>query len=299
MPQNTTSVTFITGTASWNVNSWNTGTISNYTCTEAVGDRSFKGASFGTYGTVTKTAVATGAELVGYSGFNSTAGYSPNGTRLQQPYNSDYDFTGDFSISYWVKGSGQDTTVHWSDASGNNGWMIYHNANTSYFIDGTWDSYSAYQQVNSTTSLTGVWTKVEYIRRGGSLYYYLDGVLKHTYNSISGWTLTSTTAHQLAVYAGNTTNAFALLRISATASSEEQIKKMYNDEKHLFQTNAKATLYGTSDAVTALAYDDDTELLHVGTSAGRSDFQGLRRINNTTRAIGTAISAVDGFIVEE
>ena len=49
----------------------------------------------------------------------------------------------------------------------------------------------------------------------------------------------------------------------------------------------------------ALAYDDDTELLHVGTSAGRSDFHGLRRINNTTRAIGTAISAVDGFIVEE
>ena len=38
---------------------------------------------------------------------------------------------------------------------------------------------------------------------------------------------------------------------------------MYNDEKHLFPTNAKATLYGTSDAVTALAYDDDTELLHV------------------------------------
>ena len=91
----------------------------------------------------------------------------------------------------------------------------------------------------------------------------------------------------------------SLFRVSTTAPSAEQIAKIYNDEKHLFQENAKATLYGTSDAVTALAYDDDTELLHVGTSAGRSDFQGLRRINNTTRAIGTAISAVDGFIVEE
>jgi len=90
-----------------------------------------------------------------------------------------------------------------------------------------------------------------------------------------------------------------LIRISATVPSEEQIRKIYEDEKVLFQENAKATLYGTSDAVTALAYDDDTNLLHVGTSAGRSDFQGLRRINNTTRAIGTAISAVDGFIVEE
>ena len=91
----------------------------------------------------------------------------------------------------------------------------------------------------------------------------------------------------------------ANIRISKTAPSPEQIKKMYNDEKHLFQTNAKATLYGTSNAVTALAYDDSTELLHVGTSAGRSEFQGLNRVNNTTDAVGTAISASNGFIVEE
>jgi hypothetical protein len=58
--------------------------------------------------------------------------------------------------------------------------------------------------------------------------------------------------------------------------------KIYEDEKVLFQENAQATLYGSSDAVTALAYDDTTELLHVGTSAGRSVFQGLRRVDNTT-----------------
>jgi hypothetical protein len=96
-----------------------------------------------------------------------------------------------------------------------------------------------------------------------------------------------------------TTESLALLRVSATAPSEEQIKKMYNDEKHLFQENAKATLYGSSDAVTALAYDDDTELLHVGTSAGRSVFQGLNRVDNTTDAVGAAISASNGFIVED
>ena len=74
---------------------------------------------------------------------------------------------------------------------------------------------------------------------------------------------------------------------------------MYEDEKHLFQENAKATLYGSSDNVTALGYDEDTELLHVGTSAGRSDFQGLRRINNTTTAVTTAISASDELIAEQ
>jgi len=74
---------------------------------------------------------------------------------------------------------------------------------------------------------------------------------------------------------------------------------MYEDEKVLFQENAKATLYGSSDAVTALAYDDTTNLLHVGTSAGRSEFQGLRRINNTTTAVTTAISASNGLVTEQ
>ena len=91
----------------------------------------------------------------------------------------------------------------------------------------------------------------------------------------------------------------ALWRISRSAPSEEQVKKMYEDEKVLFQENAKATLYGSSDAVTALAYDDDTDLLHVGTSSGRSDFQGLRRINNTTTAVTTAITAQNEFIIEQ
>ena len=90
-----------------------------------------------------------------------------------------------------------------------------------------------------------------------------------------------------------------MLRVSATAPSQEQVKKMYDDEKMLFQENAKCTLYGSSDNVTALAYDEDTELLHVGTSSGRSDFQGLRRINNTTTAVTTAISASDELIAEQ
>jgi len=91
----------------------------------------------------------------------------------------------------------------------------------------------------------------------------------------------------------------ALARATATIPTASQIKKIYNDEKVLFQENAQATLYGTSDAVTALAHDDATNLLHVGTSAGRSVFQGLRRVSNTTTAVGTAISASNGLVVEE
>ncbi len=138
------------------------------------------------------------------------------------------------------------------------------------------------------------------VRRSGVLYFYVNGILKEQgamTNSITS------TAGQLGVgrdgnhYLGN--SSVALLRLSATAPTAEQIAKMYNDEKHLFATNAKATLYGTSNAVTALAYDDATELLHIGTSAGRSEFQGLNRVNNTTDAVGTAISASNGLVAED
>ena len=70
-------------------------------------------------------------------------------------------------------------------------------------------------------------------------------------------------------------------------------------KKVLFQENAKATLYGSSERVTALAYDDSTNLFYAGTSSGRSEFQGLRRINNTTEAVTTAISASNGLVAEQ
>ena len=74
---------------------------------------------------------------------------------------------------------------------------------------------------------------------------------------------------------------------------------MYRDERRFYAENAKITLYGTSDAVSGLAYDSTTNLLHVGTSNGRSDFEGLCRINNTTTAVTTAISASNGIIAEQ
>ena len=74
---------------------------------------------------------------------------------------------------------------------------------------------------------------------------------------------------------------------------------MYDDEKDLFIENAKCTLYGSSNAVTAVAFDDSNDNLHAGTSGGRSDFVGLNRINNTTTAVTTAISASNGLIIEQ
>jgi hypothetical protein len=303
-----TSVDFVMQAGSSNTELWVngnqhfTGTIDNVSVTEAVPDRSVKGNGLAVHGSPTVSAVATGAELKCISGFSTTAGYTANGTRLQQPYNSDLDFTGDWEISYWVNAAAShDITIHWTNATGGDGWMIYHNAGTSYFLDGNWDDYTSYMQTNSISSLKGRWCKTSYVCTSGILSYYLDGVAvtnSTATKNISTWNLTSTSAHQLAVYAGNTAHELTLFRISATAPSAEQIKEIYEAEKPMFQANAKCTLNGSSDAVTALAYDDSTELLHVGTSGGRSAFQGLRRVDETSTST-SEIAAQGGLIVEE
>jgi len=91
----------------------------------------------------------------------------------------------------------------------------------------------------------------------------------------------------------------ALARPTATIPTAEQIAKIYEDELPLFQENAACTLYGASDAVTALAHDPVTDLLHVGTSAGRSVFDGLERKSNTTDAVSATISVVGGLVAEK
>ena len=91
----------------------------------------------------------------------------------------------------------------------------------------------------------------------------------------------------------------ALVRIGKNPPSAEQVEMIYNDERDLYNENAKCTLYGTSSAITALGFDDSNGVLHAGTSAGRSDFRGLNRINNTTTPVTTAFAASNGLIVEE
>ncbi|NKX42555.1 hypothetical protein HGG71_13960 [Rhodobacteraceae bacterium R_SAG2] len=61
-----------------------------------------------------------------------------------------------------------------------------------------------------------------------------------------------------------TTAAMALFRITNSIPTADQIRRIYEEEKVLFQENAACAFFGTSDVVTALAHDPDTGLLHVG-----------------------------------
>ena len=255
-------------------------------------DRSVNNKGLIVNGTVTRTAVATGADLVAYSGFSAS-------NYLEQPYNSALDFgTGDFCVMGWVK---PDATASRTFISyeGGQGWQLDNYASSLRFWEYTpGGGNKALASATASTALQFICVVVT----GGVVSMYVNGSRvasgETTTRSFSNGTLRVGKGQSFLGY--NAANSqLSLIRISATAPTAEQIAKIYNDEKFLFQDNAQATLYGASDAVTALAHDDATNLLHVGTSAGRSVFQGLRRVENTTTAVGTAISASNSLVVEE
>ena len=255
-------------------------------------DRSVNNKGLQAYGSITKTPVATGADLVAYSGFSAN-------NYLALPYTSSLDFgVGDFSVCAWVK----------TNNVANNEWFIWKGDSSNYFSLRKYDTtcYPVFDVcgtvvTGSNSIADDKWHMIYGVRRGGISYLYVDGNLLAQQNAtgnVNAFTGLGVGASPTGT-APCVGSSISLVRISATTPSVDQIKKMYNDEKYLFQDNAKATLYGTSDAVTALAYDEDTQLLHVGTSSGRSVFQGLRRIDNTTTAVSASISASNGLVAEQ
>lgn len=266
-------------------------------------DRSVNNKGLAVYGTLTKTAVATNADLVGYTGFSAT-------NYLVQPYNSALAVgTGDICFMGWAKTSvsgNYELIFSYGFNLTNEFRVFFLNDGTGILLQATNNAFAgSYDSV--ATAIAGLrnWTHLTIIRKNLTNYQvYVNGVLVQN-STLAYFTTFSNTGNNSSFYFGNTSGgfttnqSFSLWRISTSVPSSEQILKIYNDEKALFQENSKAVLYGSSDAVTAIAYDDTTKLLHVGTSSGRSDFQGLERINNTTTAVTTAISASNGLIAEQ
>ena len=276
-------------------------------------DRSPKNNHLTVTGTISKTAVGTGSDLVYYSGYSSSNYLTKNG--IEAPG------TGDFSVSAWVKptslsGGGYFHLFSLGTSStggqgSSTGFVLKFTTTTSatsygispYFFNGDGGNNQGTYNANNYVPLLS-WGHIVAMRRNGVPYIYINGKKVQTGNS---WT-TNITDTYLTVFHGigyGEHGGFchtSLLRYSLTAPSDRQVQRMYDDEKMLFQDNAKATVYGSSgvtDLVRALAYDEVNDTYHVATPNGRSDFRGLRRINNTTTAVTTAISAHDGLIVEQ
>lgn len=290
-------LTFVaTGTTTYiscinDADSGGTGIYDNISCRLADVDRSVKAKGLQVFGSLTKAPVASGAQLMGYSGF-SAANY------LEQPYNSDLDFgTGNFCVMGWVIPTiGDQSLFYRGDGTSNVPGGINIWANGGSYLKSFIDNLSTYLE-----GLTvGAWNHVAYVRTSGVVAVYINGIKRATLanaGAVAGGTPVTWLGKGFYATGGQT---MALWRASATAPSDEQIKHIYESEKKLFEANAQCCLAGTSNSVTALAYDDETDLLHVGTSYGRSAFKGLVRVASEATPVGaiTALAAGAGIIAQ-
>ena len=267
------------------IRSSGTTTITDVEIRNTVPDRSVKTKGIGINGTITKTPVATGADLVAYSGFSSS-------NYLQHTASTNYGSAAVISFMCWVKTTNISGYQYvGSLIDGTNGNLLGLSINKSSASNPgrpyLYDSVNGSLPSSSGPRVDdGAWHCIVGVLDGTSKKLYIDGVL-NTSSTGTALAMTNVTNTNVGVYIATVGGAItyphlgsvALLRISATAPTAAQIKEIYNAEKPLFQENAKCTLNGTSDAVQCLAYDDSTSELVVGTSSSLSVFKGLRRVD--------------------
>lgn len=265
-------------------------------------------------GTIKKTPVAGNADLVAYSGFDANNYMRiPYWQNRSSPGHGGAHTTSNnqaWSYVYWMKDDGSATATTWQ-AQVING---FYDGSWRYYVEmGTRNSQVGFsfndgngngQGTNSVSNIdNNDWHCVVHSYDGHRYRMYLDGEFE--VEMAVNINVTDTRGH---IRIGNNQNngneaasasSIALVRYAHTNLSEEQVKKIWYDEKNLFKEGAKATLYGTSSQVNTVCLDPVTDLLHAGTSSARSVFEGLRRVENTTEPAMQKISAVNNFVVEE
>ena len=274
--------------------------IDNVVLHEADPERAFNGSNtknlgLRTFGTINRDPVATGAELVGYSN------WSASNFLIGRYFNSSDDpGSGDYSVKTWIKTSTDHTGVFWSiRRTSSNIWLqFWLNAGNNIEFGS-----SSARLTKNYDIIDGRWHCLYGVKNSSAIKLYVDGIEVGTTSTTgSDPGLDSGSIFRIGNHYDNNHHfqgSLALLTYELSAPSAEMVKRIYEEEKLLFRENAKCTLYGTSDTVTAITHDDISNTLHVGTSSGRSEFRGLNRINNTTTAVTSAIAASDELVAEQ
>lgn len=274
----------------------------NLVCKVTSKDRSVRNTPIGVVGSLTKAAVATSAALMGYSGF-SAANY------FEQIYSPLLDLgTADFCVMGWIKEAPNSAVeTLFSRGSYSGAWAgsaveIVINAAGNVVCYITDDAYVSSDSITSSAAIDeSAWRLVSLVRRSGYLELWIgqdkaatDVAVTNAAASLSNASAKLNLGRSVAGTMPLSNGTIALWRVSATAPTAQQIKHIYETELALFQTNAECRVAGTSTAVTALAYDEETDLLHVGTSSGRSAFKGLVRVASEATPVGAIVALAAG-----
>ena len=271
---------------------------------------------------LTRTKVGNNSDLVYYTGW-SGSNYLTLGTiesndsasarfRTNSPSNTSpedlYEFgTGEYFMMGWFwciyAGGGQNLVMRQDiDLSSSTGdstrhWGVWIAADLKYiahYVNG-----NAYHSANNAYS-NQTWNHFCIGRDGRQIKTYINGRLFQQWYSNGSSTVSMNNSHAVKIgHSCNSATRLALMKFGKGFPSDRDIEKIYQEERELFSDDVNCTLHGTSNDIKANCYDDATGLYHVGTSSGRSDFSGLKRINNTTTAITSSLSASNGLIAEQ
>ena len=256
-------------------------------------------------GSLYKTPIGSGTDLVSYSNFSDS-------NHLTQPYTTAMNFGGgSYTVVFWAKSLGPGGGVIARGASDNSESMRIRHGDTTYGIYFDYGSGSQYTYLSENQdrllTVDGKWhCYICTVEIDGFPEIYIDGIKRtNTFASTSSRTGSFFDVNTYNVYVGYEYGGaphqgeLALIRVFGKTIDSDRARKIFNDERRLFDNHARATLHGTSNVVTAMAHDESTDTLYVGTNQGRSDFQGLVRVNETDNSIEYGISAANGLVAEE
>ncbi len=260
-------------------------TFDNISFKEVERDRCYKAGSAFIFGLLSRLPVATGAQLVGWSGW-SAANY------LREDYSADLDFaTGEWSLNVWCKVPAANATagtlVARAAASGPAVTLALNSNNT---LTGT--AYDGTTTLSVSTPLaynSDAWINAILTYRAGRLALALNGA--EVAATVGAPLLTLTNAAAVLTLGNNFAldapfpGSLSLLRLSATVPSAEQIAWIYAQELALFQPGAQCCLPDTGVPVD-LAYDPLTDQWALGTTTATSQWRDLTRLATTPVTAG-------------
>lgn len=262
-----------------------TTTLDNLSFKLVAVSRSYQSNSLEVVGTLSRTAVGTGNDLVAWSGFSAS-------NYLTQPYNAGFDVgTGDFFVCGWANVTqnaecilerrfytgGAYSGFGFALISGSPNWFlrVFNGAANVATASSTFDPLSV------------GWVFVAAGRRNGVLEIWINGVREGTAANTSDLTNTSAI-----VRVGGTQDAgfvhngsLALVRAGSYMPTPGQIERMHRDERRLFQAGAKAFLgMGETAAARRISRSRFTGRLAVAMSDGLALFDGLQRVERHNAA---------------
>ena len=263
----------------------------------------------GNTGTITRTPVETGAELVGWGNFASDR-------FLKTDYTEIYNFGAKMTVMFWYRdwanctslmhlGPGatrnSKTSFHfYKDGGGDIRWTLSSDGNTEQIFE-----------IELTENPVGWHHVCATLTSSGEVFLFHDGVERpKTSDSNSSFTGTNifsqaTDQNGLNVGIGPVGGAFggkiALLKLNSEQIYPPDVLKIYTDELKMFQPNAKITLDGTSSEIKSMTADKVRKTYLAGTSTHRSEFRGLVRINSVDTGVSTlnTLTASDGIVAFE